>query len=230
MAKEHIEDHADKGIEKTAKLNESKKRHSIVGPVLFIMAVLAILAAAVAAMTGTPKGAAFEGVNRAKALALLGAGESLKLGIDRVTLGNGLRAADVDLSVGAGENQLFSPVGGGIAPPSVGMANNPMADKWLYPKGIVVGLGLGTNRAMLAVLPVSSGVCAEVNEKSTGTPFVPEKSDLGDFAAGVVSAAYGAWPAPIASSFAGCVQNASVSVGEEGPTSAYFFYQVLAVQ
>jgi len=205
------------------------KRHSLIGPVLFILAVLAILAAALAAMRETT-GRAFEGENRGKALALIGAGETLKLGMDRVTLGSALRAADVDISIGAAPNQLFSPAGGGITPPSTGMANNPMADKWLYPRGTVVGLGLGANNAVLAVLPVSQGVCAQVNQKIAATAFVPEKADLGDFTAGVVSAAYGAWPAPIASSFTGCVHNASVSVRDAGPTSAYFFYQVLAVE
>ncbi len=212
--------------------SKPKARHSIVGPALFIMAVLALLAASVAAMIGNPKRGMIDEENRTKVLALIRAGENLKLGMDRVMLGKGVSAADVDMAISdlASPNQLFSPVGGGIAPPSTGMANNPSVDKWLFPKGNITGLGLGTSTVVMAVLAVSEGVCAAVNKKAVGEAFLPGKALLGDFGAAVLSVAPGQWPHRLFSAPMGCVANSGVRVDAAGPTSPYFFYQVLAME
>ncbi len=216
------------------KLKPPRGRMAI-GPVLFILAVLALLAAAVATGIGEPKGKTIDEADRTKVLALIGAGENLKFGMDRIVLEKGIAASDIDMNVSdtAAPNQLFSPTGGGLAPPSPGMANNPRVDKWLFPKGTVAGMVIGDDKVVLAVLPISGIVCAEINKKASGAAFLPAAAALGDFAASpaVVSAMPGDWPEQLVSSTMGCVQNSSVKVdADAGPTSPYFFYRLLAIE
>ena len=208
-----------------------------IGPILFILAVLALLAAAIATSIEEPASASMVEGNRTKALALMRIGENLKFGMDRIVLGNGLSPTAVDTNVSdtASSNQLFSPTGGGIAPPSTSMANNPLVDKWYCPQGPIAGFGVGgASKTVLAVLPISLDVCAEINNKSVGAAVVPVGAALGDFAAspGVVSAPFAQWPTTpkLVSVSMGCVNNTSVTVSASGPTSPYFFYQVLAIQ
>lgn len=215
-----------------------------IGPILFIIAILAILAAAIAAGSGSfTIGTSSEG-NRTKSSALVQIGENLKIGMDRIVMSGGYdpTAVSTDTSSTSGADDLFSPIGGGIAPPSVGMANDPATDKWYFPQGVIAGIGTGgSNNNVVAVLSVSQGVCAEVNNRSVGVAIVPEAADLGDFSANVVSGAAWpdgtgtpVWPASATSDpklqgvATGCVNNNATMTGAaSGP---YFFYQILAIQ
>jgi hypothetical protein len=202
-----------------------------IGPILFIIAILAILAAAIAAGSGSFTSGTNNESNRTKSSALIQIGENLKIGMDRITMEAGLTPAQVDINVQntAATNALFSPVGGGIAPPSVGMANDPTTDKWWFPQGPIKGLGTGANN-VIAVLPVSSGVCAEVNNRVVGSAVAPATEPLGNFLAGTLTGAT-SWPTvpPLVGVATGCVQNSDVSIGS-GASTQYFYYQVLAIQ
>jgi len=215
-----------------------------IGPILFIIAILGILAAAIAAGSGSfTIGTSSEG-NRTKSAALIQIGENLKIGMDRIVMSGGLdpTAVNTDTADTSGVADLFSPIGGGIAPPSVGMANDPSSDKWYFPQGVVAGIGTGgSNNSVIAVLPVSQGVCAEINNRSVGVAIVPEAADLGDFTGNEVTGA--AWPdgtgTPVWPTSAtadpkltgvatGCVNNnATMTTAVSSP---YFFYQIMAIQ
>lgn len=204
-----------------------------IGPILFIIALLAIIAAAIAAGSGSfTSGTTNEG-NRTKASALVQIGENLKVGMDRITMEGGLTPTTVDinaLNTTAG-NALFSPSGGGVAAPSVGMANNPVTDIWHYVTEPMNGFGT-SDPEILAVLPIAPGVCAEVNNRSTGISVEPTATDLGDFTSTSTSQtqALTNWPTLAGQGInltgitTGCVNNSNSS------SSGDFYYQVLAIQ
>src|ERR1700733_6177658 len=89
---------------------------SAIGPILFIIAILGILAAAIAAGSGSfTNGTASEG-NSTKASALIQIGENLKVGMDRILMENGVDFISVVIGINNTSNttDLFSPTGGGI--------------------------------------------------------------------------------------------------------------------
>jgi type II secretory pathway pseudopilin PulG len=207
-----------------------------IGPILFIIAILAILAAAIAAGSGNFTSGTTTESNRTKAAALIQIGENLKIGADRLTMENEVPLATIDFNVSDtgsdpnAANELFSPTGGGITPPSYSLANNPSndgtaanGDIWFFPNGTVPGLGVNTGTDLFAVLSVSQGVCSEVNNKANSLA-TPAAANLGDFT--VVnsqdSAVSSGWPATLYGRTVGCVQNGSMN-------NEYFFYQVLVI-
>jgi len=204
-----------------------------IGPILFI---IAILAAAIAAGSGSFTAGTGSESNRTKSSALVEIGDNLKIGMDRITMEGGVSPASVVIDP-AHTNlpaDLFSPSGGGIASPSVSMANAPATDLWHYIAGPVPGIGAGgsgTAGDIVAVLPVSQGVCAEINNRTTGSALVAAGADLGNFysdSAGVLgTATFVGWPSAspnLVGVSTGCVQNTNTS------SVGYFYYQVLAIQ
>lgn len=219
-----------------------------IGPILFIIAILAILAAAIAASSGSFTNNTTNESNRTKSSALVEIGDNLKVGMDRITMDGGVLPLSVviDPTQTSGATALFGPTGGGIAPPSVSMANNPVYDKWYYPTGYVknIGTGGGGSYDILAVLPVSAGVCAEINNRTQGQSLTPATAALGDFTSATAGAVTGGTLWSYAGLGTGCVETSSVTLGAScspatgastsgcaaGPTSQYFFYQVIAIQ
>ncbi|MFA4995166.1 MAG: hypothetical protein WC521_07690 [Bdellovibrionales bacterium] len=236
-----------------------------IGPILFIIAILGILASAIAAGSGSFTAGTGAESNKTKSAALVQIGENLKMGMDQIVMDGdiGIDGVDIDVTHTSAANALFSPIGGGIAPPSVGMANNPLYDAWRFPAGSVAGFGT-TADEVVAVLPVSRGVCAEVNNRAMGVAAVPEALDLGTFISGDTGLAGGAaWPTSttggtdwtagattdatpgptLVGVSTGCVFNSGATGGTGctytagigasctgGPTTQFFFYQVLAIQ
>jgi hypothetical protein len=201
-----------------------------IGPILFIIAILAILAAAIAAGSGSFTSGTTTESNRTKSSALVQIGENLKIGMDRITMEGGIDPAGVDINAlnTSATNALFSPVGGGISAPSASMANNPATDQWYYVQGPINGLGTSASETF-AVLRVSPGVCAEINNRVTGTAATPSPADLGDFTSLVTTSAETVtnWPhaSPNLTGInTGCVNNNS------GNSTGTYFYQVLAIQ
>jgi hypothetical protein len=212
------------------------------GPILFIIAILAILAAAIAAGSGSFNASTAADGNKAKASAVIQIGDNMKVGMDRLTMENGVAYNGWTISPLYTSNNvdLFSPIGGGIAPPSIAMAGNPVSDVWYFPQGALPGLGTyssnAANTIQLAVLNITSGLCAEINNRANGQAIAPSANNLGNFA---VNAATGNvatqtnanWPATnsatnlnLAGRPVGCVNNSN------GGSSGYFFYEVLYVQ
>jgi len=208
-----------------------------IGPILFIIAILAILAAAIAAGSGSFTSGTTSESNRTKSSAMIQIGENLKVGMDRIVMEGGLTPTAVDTNVlnTSATNALFAPTGGGIAPPSTGMANAPGTDSWMFFSGPINGIGTQTSTAggndIVAVLKVAPGVCAEINNRSIGNALTPAGADLGNFAAGIavsttVAQTVTAWPSapPLHGVGVGCVNNT------DGGSTGTYFYQVLAVQ
>lgn len=203
-----------------------------IGPILFIIAILAILAAAIAAGSGNFTAGTTTESNRTKASAIIEIGSNLKTGADRLIMENQVPFSSLDTNWQntQGNNEMFSPEGGGITSPSFALANNPSTDGtgsngdiWYYPNGPIPGLGDPGQPELFAVLSVSQGVCSEINNKANSMA-TPTGSDLGDFTSNSQNATVtSGWPAVFNGHTVGCVQNESMN-------NEYFFFQVLVVQ
>lgn len=214
------------------------------GPILFIIATLAILAAAIAAGSGSFNASTNTEGNKAKASAIIQVGDNLKVGVDRLTMENGVNYNGWTMAPANTSNNvdLFSPSGGGIAPPSIAMAGNPASDVWYYPQGGIPQLGSyasnAANTLQLAVLNIAPGVCAEINNRANGNAAQMNNpgKDVGNFALPFSSGNIGApmnanWPAANSGNQldlrgrpVGCVYNLN------GGSTGYYFYEVLYVQ
>lgn len=194
-----------------------------IGPILFIIAILAILAAAIAAGSGGFTASTATESSRTKASALIQIGENLKVGMDRVTMENGISLGSVVINANNTVNttDLFSPTGGGISVPSAALANAPGTDVWMYPQAPIPGLGT-TAPDQLAVLSIDQGTCTEVNSKANAVA-TPPAADLGNFLQTTIpSSNANLWP--FTGATVGCVQNDDID------TPGYFFFQVLYIQ
>jgi hypothetical protein len=212
------------------------------GPVLFIIAILAILAAAIAAGSGSFNASTTTEGNKTKASAILQIGDNLKIGMDRLSMDNGVvfNTWTISPTNTSTAIDLFSPTGGGIAPPSSSMAANAASDVWHYPQGAIPGLGSysgssPTNTLQLAVLNVTQGVCQEINNRTASVNDVPTGADLGNFlepynSSAAASTMVAGWPATnaavvnLSGHSIGCVHNTNTA------SAGYFFYEVLFVQ
>lgn len=202
-----------------------------IGPILFIVAILGILAAAIAAGSGSFTANTTTESARTKASALIQIGENLKIGMDRITMQGGIDPLNVDINVAntQNSNELFSPTGGGIAVPSTSMANTPGTDVWYFVHGPIAGFGLNSASEVYAVLHVSNSVCAEVNNRTMGSATTPAGVELGNFASNATTLAQTItnWPTAtpnLKGVTVGCVNNTNA-----GSTGTYF-YQVMAIQ
>lgn len=205
-----------------------------IGPILFIIAVLGILAAAIAAGSGSFTTSTSGESNRTKAAAIIEIGQNLLVGFARV-VGNGADFADVVINASNTNtmNSMFSPIGGGVAAPSVTMASDPVNDQWYYPQIAITGIGTSAG-SRVAILPVTAGVCDEINLKANAIPVTttPGASAgaavaLGDFADTSLIDDSAVWP--LDGKPTGCVKNSDATTGGPGSNS-YYFYQVIGVQ
>ncbi|MGE0109221.1 MAG: hypothetical protein AB7S81_05580 [Bdellovibrionales bacterium] len=198
-----------------------------IGPILFIIAILGILASAIAAGSGSFTSSTTGEGNRAKAAALIDIGQTLKIGFDRL-MGNGTAFSDIVIDPESTSNyeDLFSPIGGGVSAPSVTMAKNPGEDKWHYPLIRIPKLGTSAG-SRVAVIRVDVGVCDEINKKvrslKEGTAH-NEVDDLGDFTDGEELNEAESWAPSLQGSSLGCVEN------NNSASEGYYFYQALSVQ
>jgi hypothetical protein len=211
-----------------------------IGPILFIIAILAILAAAIAASSSSFNASTNSEGDKAKASALIQIGDNLRAGMDRLTMENGIayNAWTINPTNTSNNVDLFSPAGGGITPPSIAMAGNPASDVWFYPQGAVPGIGVSNgNTLQLALLNVTQGVCAEINNRANGQAIAPSGNDLGNFAipaasGNIATSSNANWPQTntafsnlnLTGRMVGCVNDSN------GGSTGYFFYEILAVQ
>lgn len=135
-----------------------------IGPILFVVAILGILAAAIAAGSGSFTGSTQKESAKTKAAAIVETGQHLKFGWDRI-IGSGVAAGSVVIDPTATSNatDLFSPSGGGIAPPSNTMATS--GKKWCFSET--------TNDPVAVFLPVDESVCREINRLTIGAAVTP---------------------------------------------------------
>ncbi len=197
-----------------------------IGPILFVVAILAILATAIAAGSSTfATNAAQEGA-RTNAGAMLQIGETLKLGTDRV-IGLGTAPASVTYTGAATTADIFSTTGGGLVPPSTALAAVPNSadadDNWIYTttEASSSADGLGTTEVdRVAVIRISSTMCDQVNLLASGLA-TPAGADYGAIAAAVT---FDGWPASLSGKLSGCIHNTNAT------STGYYFYQILYVQ
>ncbi|MER2519665.1 MAG: hypothetical protein ABTQ34_03135 [Bdellovibrionales bacterium] len=195
-----------------------------IGPILFIIAILGILASAIAAGSGSFTASTSSEGAKTKAAALIQVGENLKIGMDRLVIENSIAWGDytIDTTKTANVNDLFSPAGGGIASPSPSLSNDPAnGDNWNYPTGDVPGFG-STNDDQIVVLPVSEVVCTEVNNKANGYSNEPSINvTAAALQVNTAIADLSGWPAALQGKPIGCLQSSD---------SKFFFYQILYIQ
>ncbi|MCL2469161.1 MAG: hypothetical protein FWF24_02890 [Alphaproteobacteria bacterium] len=205
-----------------------------IGPILFIIAVLGILAAAIAAGSGSFTTNATSEGNRAKAAALVDIGQTLRIGFDRI-MSNGIDISDIriDPDSTSQPEDLFSPIGGGISPPSTTMGADPTTDEWHFPLIAIPRLGTGAG-SRVAMLRVQKGVCDEINSRIVGLAQIDindlnrTRVSLGDITSQEQFAmdATDAWPLKLRGKQMGCVRLDDSNNVPEG----YYFFQVLSIQ
>ncbi len=200
-----------------------------IGPILFIIAVLGILAAAIAAGSGSFTTGTSAESNRAKATAMIDIGQNLKIGFDRI-VGLGVEFGDViiDPIETDSDVDLFSPTGGGIGAPSITMAADPATDEWHYPLIAIPRLGTA-NGSRVAVLRVAEGVCDEINSKvnalADGAAHAdPTALDLGSTS--LITPGTDGWLDDLRGKPTGCIETTNSSTIAAG----FYFYQVLGIQ
>jgi type II secretory pathway pseudopilin PulG len=194
-----------------------------IGPILFVVAILGILAAAIAAGSGSFTSSTTQESARTRAAAIIQIGQNLKLGFDRITgLGTAIGSVVLDPTSTANDNDIFSPTGGGINPPSVTMSNDPGNDIWYYVNAAMPNMGTGSTEK-LAMIRVAADVCTQVNSRANALT-TPAAADVGNVPASGTLAGMANWPAALNAKPTGCVNiNTTNSVGT-------WFYQVLGVQ
>lgn len=190
------------------------------GPILLVIALLAILATAIAAGgSNFTAGAAQEG-NRTNSSAIIQMGLNLKSAADRI-VGQGTAIANVDVNASntTGEMSLFSMEGGGMAALPTTLAANPTSDTWIFTWGEVTDLG-SASRERIALLRISQGHCDDVNTLLNNGA-TPAAEDLGAIDN---TTNFSAWPSALAQKMSGCLNNSNTNA------SGYYFYQVLNAQ
>ena len=199
----------------------SRQAGIAIGPILFVVAILAILATAIAAGSSSFATSSTQETSRTNAAAMITIGQTLKMGVDRiVALGTDVANVDINAANTTGDTALFSPTGGGLVSPSTALANDPTNDTWIFTWGAVTNLGTGA-LSRIAALKVKSGVCDQINTLA-GNAATPAAAALGNISNTVN---FSAWPATnVIAKMSGCVNNNSA-----GATGTYF-YQVLSVQ
>ena len=199
-----------------------------IGPILFIIAILGILAAAIAAGSGSFTNGTASESNSTKAAALIQIGENLKVGMDRILMEGGIDFNSIVINPNNTSNStdLFSPTGGGITIPVASMANDPINNAWVYPTGAVPSMGTSAEDR-LAMLQVSQGVCDQINAKASGIDITVANYDAGAIgdpgnSNNDLANLSSAWPTALNGKLVGCVDDTT--------SNTFWFYQVLAIQ
>lgn len=200
------------------------------GPIIFIIAILAILAAMISAGSSSFNGSSTAEGNKTKATAMIQIGDTLRQGMDRLTMENGIAWGSWVINAANTINtvDLYSPSGGGIQPPSIALSGNAASDIWYYPQASINGLGT-TSGEQLAVINVTQGVCQQINNRANGYNGVPTIDAGGSMktngSLGTSISANMTNTSPIYGKYVGCFQNTNTADG-----NLIFFYQVLYLQ
>jgi len=197
-----------------------------IGPILFVIAVLGILASAIAAGSGSFNSTTTKESVRAKAAALIDIGQTLKFGFDRLMA---YETAFDDIVISTSDTSaavdLFSPIGGGIGVPSVTMSETPASDIWYYALIAVPDVGTSAG-SRVAILKIIEGVCDQINVKANSMAEGAADAagdDLGDFTSETLNTVAD-WPVAWDGKPTGCVENTNAT------TSGFYFYQVIGIQ
>ncbi len=204
-----------------------RNEHGIaIGPILFVVAILGILAAAIAAGSGAFSGDTTSESNNIKSSAFIEIGENLKTGVERLVANDiALTNINFDPTVStSNSNDLFAPTGGGIAPPSAALLG-PAHNQWQYLLTTTTnGWGTAADDLLVYGFVPTQSLCEAINRRANGVTPVPTVN-IAILATGTPNhTAFTADFGPLRTAPVGCFYTSHVwSIG-------YWFYQVLAVQ
>lgn len=139
-----------------------------IGPILFVVAILAVLVGALAAGSGSFSSSTTEDANRVNATTLIQQGTSIKSGMDRLLV-NGYDASSIIVSPTfsneAAEYALFAPNGGGLTPQVPPVTVVVPGGNWDFvPQANLPGIGSsGANDFVVAVEVKSAAMCKAIN-------------------------------------------------------------------
>lgn len=195
-----------------------------IAPILFVVTLLGILAAAIAAGSGAFTSGTARETASTKASALIQIGNQLRFAADRL-VSNDYDADSIitDATNTTSAASLFSPTGGGISAPSVTMAATPASDTWLYTKLPVTNFGTSATE-LVAFLRVSKEVCEQAIVKATA--LTNDANDLWADVGDLTNDPSGAtgWPGLLeGKGGTGCLH-------ATGTTTGYYFFQVLVTR
>lgn len=199
-----------------------------IGPILFVVLILGILAAAIAASGGSFTSNTQQESARSNAAAMVQIGLLLKSGFSRlIGVGIDFDNINIDVTSTTNDNDLFSPSGGSVATaPSVTLANNPAVDVWRFPLAALPQLGTSATER-LAMLKMPLATCNQinlsVNALSTSADDASMGADIGDVGTATLAGA-ASWPTPLVGKEIGCIRNTNAT------TPGYFYFQVLGVR
>ena len=222
------------------------------GPILFIIAILAILAGVIAAGSGAFNANTNTESVKSKAETLIQIGQNLQNGMQRLVIENGVAPSGVsfDPTVTSGTNALFSPQGGGIISPSetalcascyvagaTSLWNYPgVTFHWILQFGNYPGFSSTGNNSYAFFAPVDSATCTQINSLVNGIA-TPSGVNLGTMwpqavigqynasaAAGYPTEVPSAWPTALQGKPTGCINDTN------GNSPGYYFYQVIFAQ
>lgn len=221
-----------------------------IGPILFVVAILAVLVGALAAGSGGFSSSTADDSNRVNAGALIEQGTSIKNGIDRLLV-NGYAVTDINLptnySTGSAAAALYSPTGGGLTQqsPPANVVPTTGVTSWRYTDNAnlpSVGSS-GANDFIVTIEVRSDAVCKAINSIIFGKTSTQATTVPGNVAAGVTLNDVGSCTdANVATTTAGCNLNANAfdisgvtgmagrtqgCVTDGATTPKFYYYQLL---
>lgn len=146
-----------------------------IGPILFVVAILAVLVGALAAGSGGFGSSTADDTNRVNASVLIQQATSIKSAFDRVLVA-GAAPAEIVISptftAGQEDNAIFSPTGGGLTaqnPPSNVVPTTGVTTWRFVPAANLPGIGSsGANDYALVVQVRSIAICRALNSIAFG--------------------------------------------------------------
>ncbi len=196
-----------------------------IGPILFIVAILGVLAAAIAAGSGSFTTSGANEGSKLKAAALIDIGQNLKLGFERINAS--VDMTNVGLTGTTAVTDLFSPTGGGISFPSDALAVPTKTWHYLY----LYGMGLGTTAGnLVATLEIPADVCDQVNVKANGAALTGTNGGTTVTDAGLTLTANGDPDAPVNVATEGWDYLTRTIGCQKNADDVYFFFQVMGIR
>ena len=204
-----------------------------IGPILFIIAILAILGAAIAAGSGSFTAGTTSEAAKMQATALIQIGENLQSGVSYLMSRNNISDPSQITYGTTLDTDLFSPTGGAIIQPSTAyMTPNPTyveMSSWHYMMTITVG-GFGTSADDLFAFSYIGNdsnalvKCNAINIQANGVTSVPTVTIALIAAASPTHTSFNADFGPLNNKMTGCFYTSHIY------SAGYWFYQVLSVQ
>lgn len=212
-----------------------------IGPILFVIAILAVLVGALAAGSGGFGSSTADDAKRVQATTLIQQGTTIKSAMDRLLV-QGFDTTSIIVSptftTGNAEGALFAPAGGGLTP-QVPPANIIAASAaWGYvPAANLPGIGsTGANDFITLIEVKDTSVCKALNSvifgrTATQTTTIPAPSSAATITNAAVTASDGVAATGNAADLSGIASLSGRTQGcfsDGGTTPKFYYYQILS--